>query len=77
MTPSQQAETRRFTHQMWTLMWYAGRMHPSPAAVVGHVLRTARILERRGFLSVMPDGRDYAVRLTEVGHEALAADRTR
>lgn len=41
------------TDTMWLLLRYAKRMHPMEAAVEGSFMRTARILERRGFLSVV------------------------
>jgi hypothetical protein len=67
MTPVQKLEMRRFTHCMWTLIRYAGKMHPLDAELFGPVLRTARILERRGFLSVTNKDK---VCLTAAGHEA-------
>lgn len=78
MTPAQQKEMRRFTHSMWTLLRYAKKMHPSAQAqVFSTVLRTARVLERRGFVSVGSVGHGvHAVRLTEAGHEALTTCMT-
>jgi hypothetical protein len=68
MTPAQELEMQRFTYTKWTLLRYAGRLHPIEAEVYGPLLRTARILERHGFLSVTGE---YRVRLTEAGHEAI------
>ena len=68
MTPAQELEMQRFTYTMWTLLRYAGKFHPTEAEVFGPLLRTARILERHGFLSVTGK---YRVRLTEAGHEAI------
>jgi hypothetical protein len=70
VTPAQELEMQRFTYTMWTLLRYAGKFHPTEAEVFGPALRTARILERRGFLSVTGK---YKVRLTEAGREALAS----
>jgi hypothetical protein len=50
MTPAQQMEVRRFTYSMWTMLEHARKMHPSEAEIGGPYMRTARILERRGFL---------------------------
>jgi hypothetical protein len=35
MTRVQELEMRRFTNQMWLVLWYAKRVDPLPAAVCG------------------------------------------
>jgi hypothetical protein len=79
MTPAQQMEARRLTPNMWALLRYAHKMHPIAAGVYGPSLRSARILERRGFLSVTRDHNgphsDCSVQLTKAGLEAMADPR--
>jgi len=77
MTPAQEMETRRLTRNMWFLLHYAGKMHPTDAEVFGGVMRSARILERRGFLTVVGKSKAYSVRLTEAGLEALEREAKR
>ena len=77
MTPAQQMEVRRFTYSMWTMLKHARKMHPSEAEIGGPYMRTARILERRGFLSVTGTPKRYSARLTEAGQEALASKAAR
>jgi hypothetical protein len=64
----QELEMRRFTDNMWALLCYAGRMHPMEAEVFGNAMRSARILERRGFLAMTGK---HKFQLTELGHEAI------
>jgi hypothetical protein len=71
MTPAQEMEMRRLTSSMWALLRYAGKMHPSDAEVFGGFMRSARILERRGFLVVVGKSKARSVRLTEAGLEAV------
>jgi hypothetical protein len=72
MTPTQQAEVLRFTENMRTMLRYSRKMHPMPAEVGGAMLQTARILERRGFVSITAKARSgwRLARLTEAGIEA-------
>ena len=72
MTLAQEMEMRRLTPGMWFLLHYAGKMHPTGAEVFGGVLRSARILERRGFLTVVGRPKARSVHLTDAGREALA-----
>lgn len=78
MTQAQKMEVRRMTALMWELLWQADREEPlQPGTQAG---RSARILERRGFLTgtVPPPGfryKTYNIRLTEAGREALAWQR--
>jgi hypothetical protein len=57
----------RFTYSMRTLIEYAAKMHPHPADVGGGFMRTARSLERGGFLTVEGRRKNYRVRLTQAG----------
>jgi hypothetical protein len=68
MTPCQRLEVKRFTELMWTLLRHAGRVHPRPIDVSGQALRVAKILKRRGFVTVQAND----MLLTDAGHEALA-----
>jgi hypothetical protein len=63
----------------WQLLQYAARMDPSNAPIEGRRMRSARILERRGLLTVLPRRRPYVfyVRLTDAGRETAAAFRGR
>jgi len=72
MTPSQKMEVRRLTWPMWCMLSYAQKMEPMGAAIGGSFMRTARILVRRGFLSIAREAKGGRARLTEAGLEALA-----
>jgi len=52
-------------------------MHPIAAEVGGPFMRTATILERRGFLTMMRERKGSNVHLTEAGHEALRSSYVR
>jgi hypothetical protein len=68
----------RFTTNTCTLLQYAQRMTPIAADVGGAWMRTARVLERRGFLTIVPSEltpgarKVHGVRLTPAGREAVA-----
>jgi hypothetical protein len=70
MTKAQRHEVSRFSRQMWELLRYAAS---APAALVCRgPLRTARLLERRGFLLLTTTARGFSrAQLTDAGHEAL------
>jgi hypothetical protein len=76
MTRAQEMETKRFTQSMWTMLRYAKKMHPFTAEVGGPFMRTATILERRGFLTMARKRKGCNIALTEAGHEALAGARS-
>ena len=76
MNNCQQLEMKRFTPNMWMLLHYARKMHPRPADIGGAWTRTARILERRGFLTINVSGRPLrSISLTDAGREATTAAR--
>jgi hypothetical protein len=77
MTDAQKLEMLRLTSSMWVLIRCAKEKHPYPASVHGPGINTARILEQRGFMTLIFDGKDhvrkkYSVRLTDAGLEATA-----
>jgi hypothetical protein len=77
MTRVQELEVRRFTQNIWTLLYCVDGKPTQEAEVCGPFLRTARILKRRGFVSLVPgsDRGFYGVRLTDAGREALISPR--
>jgi hypothetical protein len=77
MTPAQRMEVMRFTDLMCSLLRYADKMPEGMAGICGPSARTARILTRRGFV-ILDSGKrpkDWSIRLTEAGREALERRR--
>jgi hypothetical protein len=76
MTPAQQMEMRRFTANMRSLLDYAGKHHPHEVEIGGRSwMRTVRLMERRGFVTLIGPARDrgfHKIKLTAAGLEALA-----
>jgi hypothetical protein len=69
MTPAQQMEAKRLTRTMRELLTWAPGEIPG-----GSYIRSARILERRGFVTIRKAaGGWHAIELTEAGREAVAA----
>ena len=65
-------QVKRFTPTMWALLRYTAK-HCPKAKIGGPWLRSARVLERRGFIIVCRCvGGCYSMRLTPAGAEAIA-----
>jgi hypothetical protein len=75
MTRVQELELKRLTPKMWAVLEYVARMEPSVAPVAGMAIRSARILARRGFLSLNRHDRGHDASLTDAGREAVARRR--
>jgi len=72
MNRAQEEELKRFTPTMWALLRYTAK-HCPMAKIGGPWLRSARVLERRGFIIVCRCvGGCYSMRLTPAGAEAMA-----
>jgi hypothetical protein len=72
LTPAQQREAQRLTPLMRALLRAAA---PNGCQIGGSHLRSAHILERRGFLQITPEGGGWhLVTLTPAGTEANRGD---
>jgi DNA-binding MarR family transcriptional regulator len=73
MTGAQKMELKRMTPKMWSVLRYVYVMQKDPgASLYGETLRSARTLERRGFLTISRRDRSHFAKLTEAGYEAMA-----
>ena len=71
LTPAQRSEIRRLTPLMKALL-RAADPHGAQIGVRQH-MRSARILERRGFVTIVPEGGGWhAMTLTPAGRAAVA-----
>jgi hypothetical protein len=70
MTLAQEQEIKRLTPLMWTLIRYCAKAYPSDCDVFGNALKSARFLERRGFVQIARTSRRcHRARLTDAGLE--------
>jgi hypothetical protein len=77
MPPAQELEMQRFTRTMWTVLNNASAKQGETDILFGPLLRSARLLAQRGFLTEprkLSHGWHSAC-LTEAGREAITANR--
>ena len=77
MTLAQHMEVKRMTAVMWAILHCARTLPESEPWLGGHMVRSANILARRGFIKIQRHPRGYSIRLTPAGAEALATRMVR